>query len=120
MNMSTRYRECGEWRADARWYRVDERGRFVLTDETPEEARRSFELYKQANWRIYEDLGAKPSDEEMRYDEIFAWQDNEQWYRVDENDRFVLTDEAPEEARQSFELWQKVNAQHEERHRQPR
>lgn len=56
-----------------------------------------------------------------RYKDMVIWKENKDWYYIDEeHDRYVLRDEAPEEARRSFELWQKVNAQHEERHRQPR
>lgn len=42
------------------------------------------------------------------------WLDNEQWYFYDEDTgRYVLTDEAPPEARQSFERWKKIVAENE-------
>ena len=38
------------------------------------------------------------------------WADNEAWYVFDEKrDRFILTDKAPQEAVDSFELYKKVN-----------
>ena len=37
--------------------------------------------------------------------EIFYWQSDKSWYRFDEEQKIiVLTDEAPERARKSFEL----------------
>ena len=40
------------------WYSFDEeKQRFFLTETAPEEARRSFELYMKANWKVYRDLG---------------------------------------------------------------
>lgn len=45
-----------------------------------------------------------------KYKGITDWMDNKEWYRIDEeSDRYVLTDKAPQEARQSFELWKKIN-----------
>ena len=41
------------------------------------------------------------------------WLDNEDWYDIDEeNQRFLLTDKAPEEARRSFELYMRINWRH--------
>ena len=38
------------------------------------------------------------------------WSRNRKWYRIDkERQRFVLTDEAPQEARDSFEQYKKIN-----------
>lgn len=38
------------------------------------------------------------------------WMDNDDWYVIDEErKRFILTDKAPEHARESFELYKKVN-----------
>ena len=38
------------------------------------------------------------------------WMTNKKWYTLDkENDRFVLTEEATEEAKESFELYKKIN-----------
>lgn len=38
------------------------------------------------------------------------WMDNEDWYYIDEErDRFVLTSDAPEEARRSFKKWKEIN-----------
>ena len=38
------------------------------------------------------------------------WIRNKEWYRIDEQrDRFVLTSKAPQEARESFEQYQKIN-----------
>lgn len=38
------------------------------------------------------------------------WMNNKDWYYIDEEyDRYVLTDKAPEKARQSFNLWKKIN-----------
>ena len=41
------------------------------------------------------------------------WMDNEDWYYIDEeNQRFLLTDKAPEAARRNFELYIRLNWQH--------
>lgn len=38
------------------------------------------------------------------------WMSNPAWYKVNEElDRFELTEEAPEKAKKSFELYKKVN-----------
>ena len=45
-----------------------------------------------------------------RYHTAMDWADNEAWYVFDEKrDRFILTDKAPQEAVDSFELYKKVN-----------
>lgn len=42
--------------------------------------------------------------------DMVYWMSNKSWYYIDkEHDRFVLTDEAPEEARRSFEKWKRIN-----------
>ena len=42
--------------------------------------------------------------------EPMYWHKNKEWYYIDrEKDCFVLTDAAPERARQSFELYKKIN-----------
>lgn len=41
---------------------------------------------------------------------IMYWHQNPAWYRVNEElDRFELTEEAPEKAIKSFELYKKIN-----------
>ena len=53
-SMSARYRRSMDWMNDEDWYSYDEKKkRFFLTDKAPEKAKQSFELYKQANWKIY-------------------------------------------------------------------
>ncbi len=48
--MTRRDKECMYWKRDKTWYRIDyEHDRYVLTDKAPEEARRSFELWKKIN-----------------------------------------------------------------------
>lgn len=38
------------------------------------------------------------------------WARNEEWYRIDEkHDRFVLTEKAPPEARESFDKYKRIN-----------
>ena len=45
-----------------------------------------------------------------RYEGCTDWRENKEWYYIDEErDRYVLTDKAPEMARKSFELWEKIN-----------
>ena len=49
----------------------------------------------------------------IRGKESMNWIDNEDWYYIDEeNQRFLLTDKAPESARRSFELYTRLNWQH--------
>ena len=48
--MTRRYMEMLIWDENDDWYYVDyERDRYILTDKAPEEARRSFELWKKFN-----------------------------------------------------------------------
>ena len=55
--MSVRYKGYLDWNKNEDWYSYDERRkRFFLTEKVPYEARRSFELYKQINWRTYKDV----------------------------------------------------------------
>ena len=111
MKISRRYEGCTDWRENKEWYCIDEeRDRYVLTDKAPEMARKSFELYMRLNWKFYEDLGVKPLAEEILYEEATKWMANPDWYCIDEEyDQFALTDKAPEMARKSFELWEKIN-----------
>jgi len=52
-----------------------------------------------------------PTSEEK---ESMYWWSNESWYRINkEKDCFELTDEAPEEARESFELYCKIQRRYE-------
>ena len=45
--------------------------------------------------------------------EFMYWRSNKEWYRINrENDCFELTEAAPERARQSFELYKKMQANH--------
>ena len=56
--VSIRYKGCMDWMDNEEWYSFDEeKQRFFLTETAPEEARRSFELYMKANWKVYRDLG---------------------------------------------------------------
>ena len=49
----------------------------------------------------------------IRYKGCMDWMDNEDWYYIDEeNQRFLLTDKAPEEARRSFEFYIRLNWQY--------
>lgn len=42
--------------------------------------------------------------------EIIYWRSNKEWYKIDEkHDCFVLTDKAPQRAKDSFELYKKAN-----------
>ena len=41
---------------------------------------------------------------------IMYWMTNKKWYKINEElDRFELTEEAPEKAKRSFELFKKIN-----------
>ena len=41
--------------------------------------------------------------------EPMFWRSNKEWYRINkEKDRFELTDRAPERARKSFEMYNKI------------
>ena len=45
-----------------------------------------------------------------RYHTAMDWTDNMDWFAIDEKrDRYVLTDKAPEEAKESFELYKRIN-----------
>ena len=49
---------------------------------------------------------------------MFYWRKNPDWYDYDENDEPYLTDMAPAEAHESFQIWkeiQKRRAEHPER-----
>lgn len=39
---------------------------------------------------------------------MFLWRSNPEWYDYDENEEPYLTDKAPEEAKESFEIWKKI------------
>ena len=42
--------------------------------------------------------------------EILFWQTNKEWYHINkELDRFEINEDAPEEAKISFEKWKKEN-----------
>ena len=42
-------------------------------------------------------------------DAVF-WEEDDDWYTIDKkNQRFVLTEKAPEEARRSFEKYKRIN-----------
>lgn len=44
------------------------------------------------------------------YSFVMYWTNNPTWYRVNKKlDRYELTDEVPEKARRSFELYKKTN-----------
>ena len=54
--MSVRYIGALNWRKNKEWYTYDkERKRFILTPKAPPEARRSFELFKEANHVTWDD-----------------------------------------------------------------
>ncbi len=54
--MSVRYIGALNWRKNKEWYIYDkERKRFILTPKAPPEARRSFELFKEANHVTWDD-----------------------------------------------------------------
>ena len=45
-----------------------------------------------------------------RNKDSMLWKKNRNWYAVDrKNQRFVLTEKAPEEARRSFEKYKRIN-----------
>ena len=47
----------------------------------------------------------------IKYKAYLKWREDAEWYYYDEdNEKFVLTDKAPEEARISFEKWKKIIA----------
>ena len=57
-----------------------------------------------------EDVNYKGGDPCPIRDESMIWTKNEEWYHVDNKRKmFTLTDQAPEEARTSFEKFKKVN-----------
>lgn len=39
---------------------------------------------------------------------MFIWRSNPDWYDYDENEEPYLTDKAPEEAKESFEIWKEI------------
>ena len=42
--------------------------------------------------------------------ETLIWRMNKDWYYINEElDRFEIKEDAPEEAKQSFEKWKKIN-----------
>lgn len=42
--------------------------------------------------------------------ETLYWRKNKNWYTINEKeDRYELTDKAPERARRSFEMWKKTD-----------
>lgn len=44
--------------------------------------------------------------------DAMIWMENKDWYYIDEErDEFVLTEQAPAEARRSFEKWQLINTE---------
>ncbi len=46
----------------------------------------------------------------IRDKDCVDWMNDQNWYSIDEKrDRFVLTENAPEEARLSFEKWKRIN-----------
>ena len=48
--MSVRNKGCTLWLRNKKWYRVDKQNKkYVLTNEAPQEARDSFEMYKKIN-----------------------------------------------------------------------
>jgi len=48
--MSARNKDSMFWKKNRDWYVVDKKNqRFVLTEQAPEEAKRSFEKYKRIN-----------------------------------------------------------------------
>lgn len=54
--MSRQYKGCTDWMSNKEWYYIDEeRDRYVLTNKAPEEARRSFELWKKINNLVWDD-----------------------------------------------------------------
>ena len=58
--MSRRYKDAVIWKENKEWYYIDEeRDRYVLTDKAPEEARRSFELWKKINNLDWDDSNEK-------------------------------------------------------------
>ena len=49
--------------------------------------------------------------------EPMYWRMNKNWYRINyENDCFELTEEAPERARKSFEMYQELQESHKKKH----
>ncbi|MBR5914344.1 MAG: hypothetical protein IKZ58_08280 [Selenomonadaceae bacterium] len=55
--MSAKYKGCMAWIKNKEWYAIDEnRNRYCLTEKASEEARKSFEMYKRLNWRVYKDV----------------------------------------------------------------
>ena len=51
MTADLELRESMYWMKDKTWFRINEKGRFELTDAAPERARKSFELYCKRNHR---------------------------------------------------------------------
>lgn len=40
------------------------------------------------------------------------WITNKEWWRIEGEKGFALTDKAPEEAKESFRLWCRINNEH--------
>ena len=45
----TANRETLYWKSNKAWYRVNDEGKFELTELAPERAKRSFEMYNSKN-----------------------------------------------------------------------
>lgn len=44
-----------------------------------------------------------------RNSEVMYWQSNKDWYIIDdENDTFVIREDAPDRAKESFEMWKEL------------
>lgn len=43
-----------------------------------------------------------------RSPESFFWRNDPEWYRINENGRYEMTEKAPKEAIETFEKWKKA------------
>ena len=101
--------ETTYWIKDKSWYKVTEDRKIALTPAAPKKAIESFKLWAKGQ----EHLVVLPESEEdsiimsAKAEELY-WRKNRAWYTFTEDrERFILTDKAPERAKESFKLWGK-------------
>ena len=69
MKMSRQNKGCTDWMDNEEWYYIDEeRDRYVLTDKAPEEARRSFEMWKKMNNLDWDELDSSIAETLWRFE----------------------------------------------------
>ena len=89
------------WLTNPEWYYYDDQHRPHLTDAATDLARESFKAYKKWVKRA-----AILKDFTSHIPEHTYWESEDSWYDIDdETGEYVLTPEAPQQARESFERW---------------